>query len=186
MGSIHVRGQNGEMLRFKPNGPMSVVNLDSKFKPTAHNPLEVDYNPAAWRARKPLQGARIIVGFNVGTEQKWTMESVLQKVFDFRRAQVERAYKGGWAQQSVTGGDVGLTLLSQQGVFQSVSDPQAHPENGAQILLLNTISEDEAHFAQEMEELADWLATELDQWEVILEHQRNGGVEETVGFTKKQ
>ncbi len=140
-------------------------------------------NPVSSRDKKASQGARILMGFNVGTEEKWTLKEITDFVFTIRRQQVQDAIDAGEAQPHPQGGDVGISFLSQSGVWQSVSEATPHVEKGAQILFMNTIHEKPLRFENDMVALSEQLASHFQQNAIILELQERGVVEETLVVT---
>jgi hypothetical protein len=192
---VNLRDRNtGNTYRFEPDGPVEVhvdeqgaaeagldVNdLIETARRITGSSSDRSRNPVAERELRPQQGARLLIGFNVGTKKVWTVDGVLNLAFWYRRQQVEKAFKEGYAKPSAVGGDLGMTFLIQKGVWQTVGDKKAYPENGTSLILLNTISEEPRHFEQDMENLAEELATRLKQQAIIIEHQVRGVVEQTV------
>jgi hypothetical protein len=190
---VNLRDRNtGNIYRFEPEGAVE-VHVDEEG--AAEAGVDVDdlieasrritgggrsSNPVAERELRPQQGARLLIGFNVGSKKVWTVDGVLNLAFWFRRQQVAKAFAEGYAKPSAVGGDLGMTFLIQKGVWQPVGDKHAYPENGTSLILLNTINEEPKHFEQDMESLAEELATRLKQQAIIIEHQVRGIVEQTV------
>jgi GNAT superfamily N-acetyltransferase len=189
LGPVSVRDpESGTVLRFVAEGPIE-VHVDEEGAAQAGIDVNdliassqriVANNPPLDRESRPVEGARLLIGFNVGIKKTWTIEGVLNLAFWVRRQQVAKAFKEGYAKPSAKGGDLGMTFLVQKGVWQPVGDKHAYPEDGTTLVLLNTISEDPVHFRTDMENLAEELATRLKQQAIIVEHQVKGIVEETV------
>lgn len=163
--------EHGDMVKFKPVGPLIEVGDASEFyaENTRSNPILED-------ADAPSQGARIHIGFNVGTEQRWTMTDVIDIIFNVRRAQVAKAIKSGYAKPHPHGGDVGASFVARKGLWQPVHSKKAEPEDGAEIMIMNIIHEHKAKFRQDMINLAEVLADDLEQNSVLLEFQEYGVV----------
>lgn len=194
---VSLRDRNsGKVYSFTPEGPVE-VHVDENSAAEAGLDVadviesarritssggggERSSNPVGERVVRPTQGARLLIGFNVGTEKVWTVDGVLNLAFWFRRQQVLKAFKEGYASPSAVGGDLGMTFLIQKGVWQTAGDKKAYPEDGTSLIMLNTISEEPQRFEQDMENLAEELATRLKQQAIIVEHQVRGVVEQTV------
>ena len=130
------------------------------------------------------QSARFIIGFNVGYHQWWRLSDVIEIVWNLRRSQVERAFKEHYAEPQGDGGDIGISFIWQRGLWQPVTDDQMYPENGCQVIILNTIKEWPDAFRQDMEHLALVLARDLQQQAVILEHLENGVMVQSLQYGK--
>jgi hypothetical protein len=185
LGPAQWRLTNGEILRFTPQGKVEIHideegAVDQGYDPAEVAELSVATNPAGRREKRPTEGARLMIGFNVGSTKTWTLDGVLRLAYWIRRQQVSQAFEQGYARPSATGGDLGLTFLVQKGVWQPVTDKTAYPEDGTSLIILNTIGEDPERFKLDMEQLGEELATRLKQQAVIVEHQVRGVVEETV------
>ncbi len=175
MNPVKYQTEDGRILEFTPKGKMHERGDASEFYTD-----NVRQNPLKRHSVEPTQGARILIGFNVGIEQKWTMKDIVK--FVFRREQVESAINDGDAQEHPLGGDVGITFLAQEGIWQAVRETNAYPEQGAQVLMMNIISEKPKRFIKDMSELADAMVTEFQQQAVLLEITKNGVVKENFEF----
>lgn len=172
MRKCSVRVSGLPMQWFIPEGPFIYA--------TASNPPEVTSKSALSRTHRATQAARFAIGFNVGIKQKWTMPKIIRLVHRIRREQVKRAFDEGYAVEPGHGGDIGASFIAQKGLWQTVDRRKDYPENGAQVVIINNISEKHREFRQDMEYLAETLATELEQDAVLVEHQSRGVVIETV------
>lgn len=157
---------------FIPQGPFLYFSQSEK------NP------PVPLHAKKTLnssaQGARFLIGFNVGITQVWDVQTIVSHIFGLRRAQLEQAFAEGYATPSDAGGDIAASFVAQQGLWQTLGTKEPYPENGVQVLILNNIREKPEYFKIDMENLAAQLATDLEQQAVLLEHQVNGATVESM------
>lgn len=130
-------------------------------------------NPPAWSSDEPLTAARIFVGFNVGARPVWTIEDAIRIVRRVRKEQV---------------GVPDSTFLYQRGLYTHKSSGETVEEDGTQIIFLNLpdFGVTKADFERQALDLAETLATELDQEEVIVEIQRGGMTEKTIGVAGLQ
>lgn len=175
MGPRKFFNEDGEALRFVPVGKVVEVGDASSWYTRSHRD-----NPIKSRDKTQNQGARIILGFNVGIEEKVTMQDVIDLVFKVRKSQVKDAIKDGEASAHPLGGDIGATFLAQAGLWQSASDTEAHPENGAQVAIMNVIQENAKRFEDDMIEIAEEMVRQFHQEAVIVEMSVRGAVEETI------
>lgn len=167
--------ENGDMVKFKPLGNLIEVGDASSFFSK-----DIRANPILDDSAAPTHGARIFVGFNVGIVAKWKLQDAMDIVFRVRLRQVKRAIKLGYATPHPAGGDIGATFLAQRGLWQPVKTRKAHPEDGAQVIIMNIIHEKKSEFQNDMVEIAEALARELEQQAVLLEFQVNGAVKRTL------
>ena len=121
-------------------------------------------NPDHGSSEKTRAG-RIIVGFNVGGEPKYGMEDLIRIVKRVRQEQV---------------GNPSSTFIAQTGICQHHSGDVV-TEQGAQVIIIDTMSTKRKAFTRQMVELAETIARELEQEEVIVEIQKNGISEVTIG-----
>jgi hypothetical protein len=175
MGPLKMFDERGRAFEFIPEGKVYEVGDASQWYTRDHK-----RNPVARATKEASQGGRIVVGFNVGIEEKWKMDDIVDIMFDARRQQVLDAIEDGDAQPHPLGGDVGMTFLAQRGIWQAVRDTEAYAENGAQIAIMNIIKEKKTRFRQDMIDLAEILARKLSQQAVILEMSKRGAVTETL------
>lgn len=143
------RKRNGGGM-FHPSGPMQ--------RHGAHP------NPGLWSS-KTTRAARIIVGFNVGGEPKWTLDDLIPIVKRVRTEQV---------------GNPSSSFIAQRGVYQHHSG-QIVTEDGAQVIIIDTFGTAKQKFERQMVELAEIVCRELQQDEAIVEIQKNGISEKTIG-----
>lgn len=177
----------GEVVKFVPYGDI-VVEGDLGFETepvprTKKNPMP--RIASMGRSKRPSQSAKIIMGFNINGKPGVKLKDVLDTVYDLRREEVEMAFKEGYATPSVEGGDIGASFIRQHGIWQSVSDKDAKPEEGVQIVFFNNIEEDAAEFENDMEYIAAELARIFKQDALIVEHMRKGIIEETAIIGKQ-
>jgi len=155
--------RHGEIGWFEPNGPLRVYTSTS---------AELRPNRELWSDAEPLHAARIIVGFNVEDKPRWDLDDVVDIVRRVREQQT---------------GNPSSTFVMQRGIYAHTEkaghDRQVVDEKGAQIILLNTpdMETGTREFQHQMVELAEVLATELLQESVILELQKGGIVQKTIG-----
>lgn len=113
------------------------------------------------RGEHQLQ-AKIIVGFNVGSKQRWHMRDLENTVLRIRKAQ---------------GLTAGATFLSQRGIYQTRVGGPLVRENGGQVILLNIWDGLAPRaFVDRVRSLAVGLVKKLHQDSVIVEVTRGGRV----------
>lgn len=176
----------GERVRFEPTGEVVVhgdIGFEIRTNPLGRsNPLRRSQR-AIERVKRPMQSARIIMGFNVHGKPpeniEATRKAVMALVEELRREEVAIAFEDGTATPSQAGGDIGASFLEQRGYWHPVNDPH-EDEEGLQIVIFNTIDEDPEEFRNDMEVIAEDLTDAFDQDVVIVEHQLKGVTEETV------
>lgn len=179
----------GETVKFVPYGDI-VVEGDLGFE-IEPEPRGSQRNPvrdveSLGRSKRPSQSAKIVMGFNINNKPGVKMKAVLDFVYDLRREEVEMAFKEGYATPSLEGGDVGASFIRQHGLWQPISDRDAKPEEGVQIIFFNNIQEKKREFERDIEFIAAELAREFQQDAVIVEHMRKGMIEETVVIGKQK
>ncbi len=161
--------------QFSPDGTIQKIgDVSDWYTSSARS------NPIKRREKRPTQGCRILMGFNIGTEEKITMKEVVTTVHAIRRKQVSAAIADGDAQPHPLGGDIGASFIAQAGLWQDLEADQAYPENGVQIAIMNTIQEKPQRFADDMIAIAEELVERYHQNAVIVEMSERGVVEETV------
>jgi hypothetical protein len=123
-------------------------------------------NPREWSSTDTLS-ARLVVGFNVGEHDAWSMDDLIPIVEEVRRRQV---------------GDPSSTFLYQKGVYQhrDGSGRTVH-EDGAQVIIIDPSGIDRELFEEQMVELAEIIAARLAQETVIVDIQKNGISQLTIG-----
>lgn len=140
---------------FRPNG---------RF--TKHGDIgEWVGNPSNWESDEIIVG-RLIVGFSVGQVPTYSGEDLIAIVERVRTAQ---------------SGDPSASFVAQRGIYQSRKTGEVVVEDGAQVFIINTHGLALEAFIDQMVELAETVARELQQEEVILEIQRNGLSLKTIG-----
>jgi len=146
---------------FRPNGRLELVTFQNG---------DVRHNGSTWKTTgaKTL-AARIFVGFNVGGRLTWKMDDLVDVV---RRARVKQGQRPD------------ASFIAQKGIYTHTAPGKKSKiieENGAQVILIRMLDEPERSFRKHMIKLAEQIATELQQAEVVLELQRGGVVEEVMG-----
>lgn len=146
---------------FQPNGRTAISG-----RPAA----TLASNRTLWEADEPLYAGRLFVGFNVGDEERWSMDDVVRLVRRVRGAQVQ---------------DPSSTFVYQRGLYSHHEGPgEGHvvDEEGAQIIVLNLpeFGVSPRDFEKQIVTLAEELATELEQETVIVEIQRGGVTAKTI------
>lgn len=132
------------------------------FRPTGkihhHGPKP---NPI-WQSKRTLAG-RLIVGFNVEGEPKYTLKDLVAIVTEVRREQV---------------GDPSSTFISQTGIYQHKKSGLMVQEDGAQVVIIDTSDTKKKKFTRQMLDLAEIIVKRMEQEMVIVEIQKNGVGEE--------
>jgi hypothetical protein len=121
-------------------------------------------NPAAWSTRETW-AARFFIGFNVGQETRWSLEHVVELVKRVRAAQ---------------GRSPDASFIAQVGTYTH-SGGDVVTEPGAQVILINTDGLEPEAFESEMVAMAEQIAKTFEQESVILEIQKNGVSQVTMG-----
>lgn len=165
----------GTTAKFTPTGDIQVIGDVSEWQTRSHR-----HNPIKRRDKRPTQGARIILGFNVGIEEKVRMKDVVDLVHAIRRKQVTAAIKDDDASPHPLGGDIGASFVAQTGLWQDLNADEAYPENGAQVAIMNIIGEKEDRFVDDMVEIAEEMVTQFHQNAIIVEISLRGVVDETI------
>lgn len=123
------------------------------------NPATFERNPRSWASEGDTFAARIFVGFHVGGEPRWELDDLVALVRREREAQ---------------GHTPDASFVAQKGIYQSRRTGEVVEEDGAQVIVIDMQGLSQGHFQGEMEELAEAIAAELEQEEVVLEIQKNG------------
>ncbi len=148
---------------FEPNGRLTI---------TRGGTAALRPNPKRWGGTSPIYAARLFVGFNVDDRPRWEMDDVVAIVRRMREQQV---------------GNPSSTFLYQRGIYAHQKAAGAErlvaDEEGAQIIILNLpeLGVSVRDFRAQMIELAEAIAEQLEQEEVIVEIQRGGISKETMG-----
>lgn len=147
---------------FRPEGKIEIVSDSS-------GPLN---NPFNWDSQEPTWAARVIVGFKRQGKPPVTMDELVQLVWRIREEQV---------------GNPSSTFLTQRGLYQHKSGAVVD-EPGAQVVLINTpdLKTSKDKFIEQVENLAEDVATELGQDEVIVEIQKDGITQRAFGMGPRQ
>jgi hypothetical protein len=134
---------------FKRNGSTS-----GWFRPTG----ALRPNRVRWSG-EPAQAARVIVGFNVGEDPRWTMGDLMALVREIRQEQ---------------GAAPAASFLFQRGIYAHEAGGPIVEEDGAQVIILNLTEQPPGEFERDVRRLAEKLATDMEQEEVIVEMQLGG------------
>ena len=149
-------------LRFNPSRHLAG---GARFEPlTERKRYGIARNPIKSRYGKAL-AARIFVGFNVGGKRRWRMSDVVRIVKRVRSMQV---------------GSPNSTFLAQMGIYKPPGG-KAVTEHGAQVILIDEQGMDVAEWSEQIVQLAEVLAGELRQMEVLVEIQHGGVVVDSFG-----
>lgn len=138
---------------FRPNGRLIFVGTEYKA------------NPRTWGSKNTL-AARLFIGLNVGGEPRWSVDHVTKTVTEVRAEQGRRPDS---------------SFIVQRGIYTSRSSGEVIHEDSVQVILIDVDSLKRPVFTQEIETLAETLARELKQEEIVVEIQRNGMALETFG-----
>lgn len=137
---------------FRPHGPMQ-----------QYGEIAVR-NPKGWGSRKTL-AARLIVGFSVRSKPTYKLDDLVAIVERVRREQADNP---------------SASFVAQRGIYQH-HDGETVTEDGAQVFIINLSNLSPDEFTAQMVELAEVIAREMQQEEVIVEIQENGISQETIG-----
>lgn len=139
---------------FQPNGRRRFYGTDFRK------------NPKRWESGSDVWAARLFVGFRSAVDHDviYAMDDLVPIVRDARIEQT---------------GDPSSSFLSQHGLYRH-DDGTLVEEPGAQVILIN-VGEAPDKFEQHMIELAEAIASELDQEEVVVELQRGGITQRVFG-----
>ena len=137
------------------------------FHPHGRKRWSGDYRPnkTVWESADTYS-ARLFVGFNVGTETVYEMGDLVSIVRHVRERQV---------------GDPSSSFVYQHGIYKHQAG-EIVEEPGAQVIIINMDASPEAFIAQ-MVDLAESIAREMSQEEVVVEIQRNGVVQRVLGVS---
>lgn len=139
---------------FEPNGKI-IIDGEAAEK-----------NREGWTSSKPMRAARIFVGLNVGGTPRWELGNVLKIVRRVREEQTSRP---------------GASLIAQMGIYTSRKTGAIVDEESVQVVILNDDFAKARVFDAQMLALAEALARELEQEEVIVEIQVGGVSRRTFG-----
>ncbi len=153
--------ETGQTGSFRPSGPIETYTLVNGYEP----------NPSVMRWRDPGQkmlSARFVVGFNVKSKPTWTVDDLIKVVRSKRSKQHQKPDSSFIVQRGIYSGGRKLVV-----------------EDGAQVIVLNIFKVRDRTFVNQMIALADEIAAKLKQDTVLLEIQRGGLVEESMGIGHK-
>lgn len=120
----------------------------------------------AWESKDTL-AARLFVGFSVGAEPRYDLDDLIAIV----RAARERQAPD----------DPSATFLAQRGLYKYKGTGRVVEEDGGQVIVIDTQGLPPAEFERQMVGLAEEIASRLEQEMVVVELQRSGLVEKTIG-----
>lgn len=147
--------------RFNPKGEVTYYGDFSQISRRT--------NPERWRSKDTL-ASRIFVGFNVQDAPTYGIDDLVELVGGLRRE----------------AGKPNATFMAQKGIYQHHGDSRhIVQEDGAQIIIIDTWDTPVDVFTDEMISLAEEIATQMEQEEVIVEIQRNGISMEVIGVGPK-
>jgi len=152
------------------------------FQP--HGPLHHEGAPTTGLAGKAWVeqeswAARLFVGFNVGRAPTWSMTDLIPLVRAVRTRQTRTGEEDKY-------GDPNATFIAQKGVYKHKEPTYGVvEEDGAQVIIFATSGETSAIFEARMVALGEEIARQLHQELVIVEIQRNGVVQSTIGVDTK-
>lgn len=155
----------GTILSVNPGSHFSQGGV---FRPEgdllAHTEKKVRMNPVRYTAETTLS-ARLFVGFNVKDKPTFKLDDLVDFVFEVRK-------KTGHPE---------ATFLSQRGIYKHKVSDRLVSEDGAQIIIIATWETTLKEFEKDMIDLAEKIAAEFDQEEVLVEIQTNGVTNKVMG-----
>lgn len=122
-------------------------------------------NITRWSSEDPVQAARLFVGFNVGDQPVYSMSHLVGLVREVRETQA---------------GDPSSSFVSQRGIYRHEAGDVIE-EDGAQVILINAEFIPEEQFRDQIIALAETIAGNMKQDEVIVEMQKGGVTLEVLG-----
>lgn len=143
---------------FRPKGEIRHVAVSALASPTL--------GAEAWRSTDTLS-ARLFVGFSVGGDPKYDLDDLIPIVREVRTKQAPD--------------DPSATFLLQRGIYKYRRTGEIVEEDGAQVVIIDTLGTDPETFEKQMIELAEEIARRLEQELVVVEIQRRGVVQVTIG-----
>ncbi len=138
---------------FRPQGRMVLYGSEPLVR-----------NPRGWGSKQTVS-ARIIVGFSVRSVPTYTLDDLIAIVERVRQTQAKNP---------------SASFVAQRGIYQH-HDGTTVTEDGAQVFIINLQKITDEEFTEQMVELAETIASEMKQEEVIVEIQINGISQETIG-----
>lgn len=155
----------GTILSVNPGSHFSQGGI---FRPEgdllAHSEKKIRMNPVRYTAETTLS-ARLFVGFNVNEKPIFEMDDLIDFVFEVRK-------KTGHPE---------ATFLSQRGIYKHKVSDRLVSEDGAQIIIIATWETTFKEFEADMIALAEKIAAEFEQEEVLVEIQKNGVTDKIMG-----
>ena len=142
---------------FKPNGKLRGLGRGSGTFVA---------NRARWSSDQPIQAARLFVGFSVHDKPTYTLRDLIDLVRAIRTEQT---------------GDPSASFIAQKGIYAHQQEDLVVEEDGAQVILLNVQGIPAKAFEAQMVDLATQIAEAMQQEEVIVEMQRGGVAQRTIG-----
>lgn len=155
---------NPSTLHWNPARPHRSGTFRPQGRLEQHGPEPLVRNPRGWGSKETL-AARLIVGFSVRSVPTYSLDDLINIVERVRREQVKNP---------------SASFVSQRGIYQH-HDGETVTEDGAQVFIINLEKLTEDEFTDQMVELAEVVAREMQQEEVIVEIQKNGISQETIG-----
>lgn len=151
----------------RPDGRQGVFSPRGRLEEFGEDADKIDLrkNPAAWDSDETL-AARIFVGLNDGDVPAYTFDQIVEAVKSFREEKHNK---------------VGASFLAQRGWYLHKDGKHAVEEDAVQIVIIDVWGTPRRRFDQEMIELAEELAAVFNQEEVIVEIQKNGVTQRTIG-----
>lgn len=159
-----------------PNGRRCSFTPTHKLVAHGNVDTRASRNPTDWSAdaeTDPMLAARVFVGLSVGQDAAFDVDDVVAIVKKVRAAQGKRDKRHDR--------HVDASFIAQRGLYTSRKSGDVVEEDSVQIVLLNTDGLPKRQFESEIVELAEQLATRLDQEEVIVDLQENGISKKTLG-----
>lgn len=121
-----------------------------------------------WESSDGTYAGLVLVGLESPSGRSYNIEDVVEIVKRVRVAQT---------------GDPSASLISQRGLYKHKADGKIVEEDSVRIILLHLTDETRAEFKENIVKLAETLARELQQEEVIVELQNRGVTENVLGVT---
>lgn len=157
---------NPGLFYWTPPRPHASGSFRPMGRITRHGSDTWLHNPSDWESAKTI-AARLIVGFSVGQDPKYSMEDLIPIVARVREAQT---------------GNQSASFIAQRGIYQH-HDGTTVTEDGAQVFIINLTGVTMRKFKAQIVELAETIARELQQESVIVEIQVNGLSKVTIGVS---
>ena len=157
---------NPSVIHWNPPRPhrSGTFRPQGRFVVHGHNP-DLVRNPRGWGSKRTL-AARLIVGFSVGQVPTYSIDDLISIV---ERVRMEQT------------GNPSASFVAQRGIYQHHDGKTIVHEDGAQVFVINLSDLTDEEFTDQMVYLAEVIASEMRQEEVIVEIQVNGISQETIG-----